>query len=922
MTKLMSRRFRRSMLAAAATLLWTVPVSAQRTVQVDIAAQPLSAALELLARQTGTDILFTPDSVAGLRAPELHGTMNARTALNRLLAGAPLRVRQDAAGGLIVGPDRASDRNSTTANEGAGGGGLYEGDIVVTGVAAGTSKFDTSYAISTLSEEQIQLAAPQSTADLIGKIPGFYVEASGGESNNNISPRGLPGTAGTRFIGLLEDGMLFFQDPNEIYLNGDSLLRADIMTERVEAVRFGAAPIFTSNSPAGVINFITRKGGDTAKGAARVTWQDSGMYRLDGYSSGPLGNDWYYAAGGFIRKHDGYRDTGFPADKGGQFRVNLTKRFEGGELTVYGKYINERNAFYLPIPLKDPRDGSSLANLIDPHRGAMMSNENRHFLVRTFTGNQQETIQRDLADGRHAQAFMAGIDFRKSFGDGWTVSNKLRYLTASVDLDTLFSTTQAQDYQTYAAGKLAAARKAFGGNVAGLQYLLAEERGGGNSRVVWDPTGSRGLVIEQSYRYAPIDGSTVINEAQLTKELAGFGPGSHAVTAGFSYSHATLEHQRLLQDSLNEVGGGTRRLDLVAVDAAGKVLGGVTQDGFLRYGSYYIGGQGESDRYALYVADTWKVSDALTIDAGFRNEWYDQTGIRWVDEKRNLGDPTNLADDNFAGNSGRTRTYTQKRDNQAWTIGANYAFSRRVATFLRYTNAFRSKNVWAAVTNDTSPDDKIRGGEIGLKYNSRPFSLFATAFYTDFDRLSVPGPTVNPITGTNESATYWGKSKVYGIETESVWHPVPAFELAGNVTWQRPRQRDLQELTYGNLGDAFNNKLPVRVPEWIARVTPTVFFDLGDAPMSIYGTVGYVGRRFTDALNSTRLPAYTTLDLGVTARLGRINLQGVVTNVTNTVGITEGNPRVDALTGQGTDTVIFGRPIFGRTVRAVATYNF
>lgn len=48
----------------------------------------------------------------------------------------------------------------------------------------------------------------------------------------------------------------------------------------------------------------------------------------------------------------------------------------------------------------------------------------------------------------------------------------------------------------------------------------------------------------------------------------------------------------------------------------------------------------------------------------------------------------------------------------------------------------------------------------------------------------------------------------------------------------------------------------------------------------------------------------------------------MVTNVTNTVGITEGNPRVDALTGQGVDEVNFGRPIFGRTARAVATWNF
>ncbi|GFE85496.1 TonB-dependent receptor domain-containing protein [Steroidobacter agaridevorans] len=909
---------RRNLVLSAAILMLSGAAQAQtngpaHAVSIVTAAQPLGNALEQLAKQTNIDILFQPDDVAGLQAPALNGNMTPRQAAERLLASTSLSITQDESGALII--RRGSSAMQSV--EGAGGEGLYIDEVVVTGTAEGVSKFETSYAVSTVNEDQIQLLAPQSTADLIGKLPGFYVEASGGESNNNISPRGLPGSSGTRFLAIVEDGMLFFQDPNEIYLNGDSFARSDIMTERVEAVRSGAAPIFTSNAPAGVINTITRKGGDTAQGATRITWQDSGMQRLDAYASGPLGNDWYYAAGGFLRSHDGYRDAGFPSDEGGQFRFNLTKRFERGEVTAYAKYIDETNVFYLPIPLKDPRDGSSLAGLIDPLEGTMMSNANRYYTVRTFTGNQVQTIDRDIADGRHAEAFMTGIDFNMEVGDGWNVSNKIRYLDASVDLDALFSTTQAFDYQTYSQGKLAAARTAFGANVAGLRYVLAGDRDPNGNRVAWDPAVSRGLVIEQSYRYAPIDGSTLIDEFQITKDI-----GAHKLTAGLSYSTADFEHQRLLQDSLNEVGGQARRLDLVAVDAAGNTLGSVTDDGFLRYGSYYIGGTADSERYAVYLADSWSVTDALTLDAGVRNEWYDQTGVRWLTENRNFGDSTTIADNNQAGNSGRTATYHQKDDNMAWTLGANYEFNPQYAMFGRFTKAFRSRNVWAAVTNNNAPDDKITGAEIGLKYNTRPFSLFATAFYSDFDQLSVPGPTVNPVTGINESATYWGKLKVYGIETEASYRPSRAFELAGNLTYQRPRQRDLQEQVYGNLGDDFNGKLPGRVPEWIARVTPTVFFDVGPVPATIYANVSYAGRRYVDALNSTELPAYTTVDLGATAQIGSAQLQAVVTNLTNEVGVTEGNPRVDGLTGQGTDEVIFGRPIFGRTVRVVATWNF
>lgn len=242
--------------------------------------------------------------------------------------------------------------------------------------------------------------------------------------------------------------------------------------------------------------------------------------------------------------------------------------------------------------------------------------------------------------------------------------------------------------------------------------------------------------------------------------------------------------------------------------------------------------------------------------------------------------------------------------------------------FGRFTKAFRSRNLWNSVTNSNAPDDEITGAEIGLKYNTRPLSAFATAFYSAFDQLSIPGPTVNPITGVNESSTFWGKLKVYGVETEAVFRPAQFFELAGTVTWQRPRQRDLVEQLYGNLGDEFNGKLPARVPEWIARLSPTVFFDVGSVPMTLYANVSYAGRRYVDALNSTELPDYTTVDVGATAPVGDVRLQAVVTNLTDELGVTEGNPRVDGLTGQGTSTVIFGRPIFGRTVRLVATWDF
>lgn len=148
--------------AVAAMLLGASPVQTHaqtQVVSVATGAQSLAGALEQLARQTNINILFQPDEVAGFEAPAINGNMTPRQAVERLLAGTPLRITQDDSGTLIIRRDTAGPQSV----EGAGGEGLYIDEVVVTGTVERMSKFETSYAVSTVSEEQLQLLAPQST---------------------------------------------------------------------------------------------------------------------------------------------------------------------------------------------------------------------------------------------------------------------------------------------------------------------------------------------------------------------------------------------------------------------------------------------------------------------------------------------------------------------------------------------------------------------------------------------------------------------------------------------------------------------------------------------------------------------------------------------------------------------------------------
>uniref|UniRef100_UPI00311F232C TonB-dependent receptor plug domain-containing protein n=1 Tax=Erythrobacter sp. TaxID=1042 RepID=UPI00311F232C len=133
--------------------------------------------------------------------------------------------------------------------------------IIVTGVARGQNRLESSVSVSSIGADSIADLNPSSSADLIRQIPGIRSEASGGEGNANIAVRGIPvSTGGARYIQLQEDGLPILEFGDIIFGNADNFLRADRNVARVEAIRGGSASTFASNSPGGIINFISKTG--------------------------------------------------------------------------------------------------------------------------------------------------------------------------------------------------------------------------------------------------------------------------------------------------------------------------------------------------------------------------------------------------------------------------------------------------------------------------------------------------------------------------------------------------------------------------------------------------------------------------------------------------------------------------------------
>ncbi|HWU02842.1 MAG TPA: TonB-dependent receptor [Novosphingobium sp.] len=785
-------------------------------------------------------------------------------------------------------------------------------DIVVTGSARAQRRFDVSYAINSMSQEQIQKLAPRNMTELIGSLPGIQTEATGGEVQNITRIRGIPTDRG--YLYYQQDGLPLFQELDGYFFNqGDGMNRLDLMTQRVEVVRGGPAPIYASTA-AGIANVITRTGGEHPQGEAQLTLGTTGLYRLDAYQSGKLAKDTYFAIGGFLRLNEGYRDAGYPQDKGGQIRANIVHNFSNGSLKLSGQYTNDHNAFYLSIPTADPRNPSvSLNPYINYFTGTLNSSslEAVNIRYRDGSGNIQNQSG-NLSNGRHIAFGNVALDYEADFGP-WHVSAKGGYTKGSNHFDALYSTSNPVDAATYAASYLTAAKTAFGSNVSYLGYAIA----GTNGTSVYNPSASSGLVLSAQYRSVQANFYSGQGDLSITRKFD-TPIGQHDVRAGFYASRYGSTEFAVYQNYLMPVASNPQMLDLVAYSSTGSVLGYVTDNGAINDAVSLVGGKYNGRVIALYGSDTWDVTSRLRIDLGLRREWYSYSGYYLATTSANLGNAATLADDATRAFTGQRIDQGYKATTTNWTVGANYDLTRHFGAYARASQmevpAGASAVVNATLTTTTT---KAKLYEVGLKASFGRSYLYLTGFYTKFDPLSASFTAYVPSTGrSDQTVNFTGTARDIGVEADGQLHVAGPFSISGSLTVQDPKYLNFASTT-GADSSGVNGKQMVRQPRIYGNIRPSFDFETHGSKVSIYGRYDFVGRRYVDYANTTALPAYGYFTLGAQVEHGLWGAQVAVDNVTNAHGLTEGNTAGDVLTGQGTATAIFGRPLFGRAARFI-----
>ncbi|WP_165799630.1 TonB-dependent siderophore receptor [Sphingomonas oleivorans] len=798
-------------------------------------------------------------------------------------------------------------------------------EIIVTGRVGSVdiTKFETSYAISTMDATYIEEKSPISITGLLEDVPGFWAEGSGGVSGGNVFARGIPIPAGYRFNPLLEDGLPVIGDGDVPFTNPDVLSRIDDMTTNVEVVRGGPASIFYSSAPGGAINVITKGGTKEFQGSGKITIGDYGLRRGDFTASGPLAENMTFAVGGFYRVDNGVRNPGFKANEGGQIRGSLTYTDDDWDLTLRAKYLNDRNIFYLPIPLARNADGS-VSGLpgINPHYGTMVSNDFRNFTLVSERGS----IQADLQDGSHPKYATFDLEFNKDLGDGWSLKDRARIGDGTLQLSSIFSVFDPQNANNFLAGQLARARAVD----PTVQSLALRFVNSGQTLIGPDQINAlngNGLIQESGWLFIDSKIREFINDFQINKTISG-----HDIVIGYYYDHLDFDQTWIWNNFLHGVKSRPSALDVIALDAAGNEIAGtqLTRGGVINPTFLPKDATMAMTQNAFYVSDNWQISDALRIDAGARYQINEYEGLVGNKSQRDLdGNPRTLFDIGMFPN-GTFTPVDEELDAFAWTIGINYELSKQFAIFGRYTSSEALPSMRDAYDNSRFDGEfqisKIKQAEAGVKArfdtSFGDFNAFVVGFYNSF----TPAVFALTVAGQTDATAFAIDTKGTGIEWELNYKLRPVglgFDLRG--VYQDPHYDGVPQ-GVGITNDPSGNQI-IRNPKFMLNVRP--YYELLThnsesllRSLKLYASVTHVGDRYADLANVALLPAYTTIDAGLSVGLAsNIDLLLVVSNLNNSSGLQEGNPRTDTIQGQRTP-IFQGRPILGRAVTASIGISF
>ncbi|WP_418264757.1 TonB-dependent receptor domain-containing protein [Flavobacterium faecale] len=764
-------------------------------------------------------------------------------------------------------------------------------DVIITGVINPRAKVKSSVSITSMNVSQIEQSAPRSTAEIFRTIPGIRSESSGGEGNSNIAVRGVPiSSGGSKYLQIQEDGLPVLLFGDIAFATADIFTRFDRNISRVEAIRGGSASTLASNSPGGIINFISKTGQKEGGSLSTTFGLDYNNFRTDIDYGSKIGDGLYFHVGGFYRAGEGVRNTGFTANNGGQVKFNITKEFENGSVTIFTKFLNDRAAAYMPMPVKvtgtnaNPTWGS--VDGYDATTGALQSVYLDH---NVGLGADGQLRRAKVADGMHPVSTSIGASANFDLNEGWKVSDNFRY---SANSGGFISPFPAE------VGTASSIANSFG---AGSKLTYANDGTPFNT--------PNGLVSRIHMFDVDLNNmNNFMNDLRLTKKFGKLG-----ITAGYFKSIQNISMTWVWNSYLQEVSDNNPRL-LNVSDATGNSL---SDNGLYAYGTPFWGNLARNydTQYnvsAPYMNVSIDATDNLSIEGGIR---YDKGSVsgsfagasQTQFDLNNDGMISTPESNVFAVNTANATPVDYDYDYVSYTVGANYLLTAKQSVFARVSKGASAKadRILFSGLNYLDGDkinalDFLTQAELGYKQKFSNGYVYATVFQSKTDEQGGFEASSNSIIKNNY--------KSFGLELETAYKVSDNLNLMGGLTYTKA------EITSGDN----NGNQPRRQPKLMYSFTPTYKFS---NDKNTFG-LSFIGQTKSYAQDSNQLVmnGYVITNGFVEVEVAKgLSLNLSANNLFNTLAITEAE---EGSITENSVNYVRARSLTGRSVSLALNYRF
>ena len=742
---------------------------------------------------------------------------------------------------------------------------------ITTGVAKARDPLNSATSTSVLKEPAIRRLGPGNIAEVMRTLPGIRVEVDNNETGNSYTIRGLPLVGdGSKYLQFQEDGLPVLEFGDVAGQSVDMFIRNDLNLASAESIRGGSASTFASDSPGGVVNFISKTGeveGGSIMASAGLQY---GTKRLDADYGGRINSDWRFHAGGFYRVGEGARSVGYDAFRGGQIKFNVTRQFDNGYVRFSAKYLDDRILATLnSVPL------AVIGTNDDPHFGDIPGFSARNdSLYSRYIGRHQSLgpngniITRDFRDGYRIKSIGVGMEAQVNLG-GWTVSDRFRHSHNSA--------IGGQGVSLLALPAMFAI-PTFGGGAGATGVYFSGPRAGQPV----SPTDILTLNMNVDMNFH--DADLTVNDLRASRVYA-LGGGELTVTSGIYAAYQKIGMERAVNALIQDAAGGGNS-GLVNISNSGFPI---SQDGTLMHAA--LGSAGSllaldvgHTIIAPYGSFNYRMgrisfggSVRYNIDSVKGTAREDGPGdVRFVDFDGN-GVPSSAAEAmvTYIPPGTPDQVHYSVRS-LSWSVGVNWRVSDDFSAFARYSKGYRNgadriltnvaiDKVTGQLINPVAGKDVVRQAEAGIKFRRAGVTFNATGFYAKTSESNNQLLTV----GTTSTYMLVQRSyRAYGAEFEANLRRGP-FSLNAGATITR------SNITGAPAEPGIVGNKARHQPALIFQLTPE--YDRGPVTVgaSIVGTTG----SYAQDVNLLRLPGYTTV--GLFARVRLIDRLELGVNVSN-----------------------------------------